>query len=106
MKAAAHVPENSKRSSGWFLAQADAQVRKLFAASTTPATPVPAAAPAKPTLVRPTGPVTLASLPAAELPETGGGDEFARFEKLSGMELERQLSRLSPDEISRYLRAA
>jgi hypothetical protein len=109
VKAAAHIPENAKRSSGWFLAQADIQVRKLFnpaAPAGAPAT-APAAAAAKPvvTLVK-TGPTTLASLPAAELPETGGGDEFARFEKLSGIELERQLSRLSPDEANRYLRAA
>lgn len=110
VKAAAHIPENSKRSSGWFLAQADIQVRKLF----NPAAPAGAAAPAasvpttgKPaiTLVKP-GPTTLASLPSAELPETGGGDEFARLEKLTGMALERQLSRMTPDEVDRYLRAA
>jgi len=104
VKAAAHVPENAKRSSGWFLAQADIQVRKLFA-------PAAAAAPAatgKPAvaLVRSTGPTTLASLPSAEIPETGGTDEFAKLEKLSGMALERQLSRMSPDEVDRYLRAA
>jgi hypothetical protein len=104
VKAAAHSPANAKRSSGWFLAQADVQVRKLFGTQGASTPQAPAGKPAM-ALVK-TGPTTLASLPSAELPETGGGDEFARFEKLSGMELERQLSRLTPDEINRYLRAA
>lgn len=104
VKASAHDPANAKRSAGWFLEQADVQVRKLF----TPAAPAVAEPAAKPVVVplRAVGPITLASLPSAELPDTGGGDEFAKLEKLSGMALERQLARMSPEEVDRYLRAA
>jgi hypothetical protein len=101
--AAANDPANSKRSASWFLTQADEQVRKLIA----PAAPVASAAPAKAEApaIRAV-PKTLAALPAAALPEAGAADEFARLERLSGLELERQLARMSPEEVDRYLRAA
>jgi len=104
VKASANDPANANRSSGWFLEQADKQVRKLFAAAAAPAAEEKPAAPAAP--ARRNAPVTLANLPAASLPETGASDEFAKLERMSGMELERQLSRMSKDEVDRYLRAA
>lgn len=105
VKAFAHDPANSKRSSGWFLEQADKQVSKLFAAPAGAADTPPAG---KPDLkvVPKTGPVTLATLPSAEIPDTGAPDEFARLNKLNGMALERALSRLTPEETTRYLQSA
>ncbi len=105
IKALAHQPENANKSSSWFLTQADSAVRKLFgglgAPGQAPATP------AKPLVsLLQNIPATLAAVPAAALPETGGGDEFAKLERLSGMDLERQLARMAPDEVTRYLRAA
>lgn len=105
IKALAHQPENANKSSSWFLTQADSAVRKLFGGLGVPAQAP--AAPAKPPLsLLQNIPATLAAVPAAALPETGGGDEFAKLERLSGMDLERQLARMAPDEVTRYLRAA
>lgn len=47
-------------------------------------------------------PKTLAHLPAAELPDTGSVDEFAHLDRLTGLELEQAVSRLSPAERERY----
>ena len=105
IKALAHQPENANKSSSWFLTQADLAVRKLFGGLGAPAQAP--AAPAKPPVsLLQNIPATLAAVPAAALPETGGGDEFAKLERLSGMDLERQLARMAPDEVTRYLRAA
>ena len=105
IKALAHQPENANKSSSWFLTQADSAVRKLFGGLGAPAQAP--AAPAKPPVsLLENIPATLAAVPAAALPETGGGDEFAKLERLSGMDLERQLARMAPDEVTRYLRAA
>ena len=105
IKALAHQPENANKSSSWFLTQADSAVRKLFGGLGAPAQAP--AAPAKPPVsLLQNIPATLAPVPAAALPETGGGDEFAKLERLSGMDLERQLARMAPDEVTRYLRAA
>jgi len=54
---------------------------------------------------RPAAPPTLAGLPSATLPETGDPDEFSRLDRLSGMDLEEALSRLSEAEADRYLMA-
>lgn len=105
IKALAHQPEHANKSSSWFLTQADSAVRKLFGGLGAPAQAP--AAPAKPPVsLLQNIPATLAAVPAAALPETGGGDEFAKLERLSGMDLERQLARMAPDEVTRYLRAA
>ena len=105
IKALAHQPENANKSSSWFLTQADSAVRKLFGGLGAPAQAP--AAPAKPPVsLLQNIPATLAAVPAAALPETGGGDEFAKLERLSGMDLERQLARMAPDEVTRSLRAA
>ena len=105
IKALAHQPEHANKSSSWFLTQADSAVRKLFGGLGVPAQAP--AAPAKPPVsLLQNIPATLAAVPAAALPETGGGDEFAKLERLSGMDLERQLARMAPDEVTRYLRAA
>jgi len=105
IKALAHQPENANKSSSWFLTQADSAVRKLFGGLGAPAQAPAAPAKPPPSLLQ-NIPATLAAVPAAALPETGGGDEFAKLERLSGMDLERQLARMAPDEVTRYLRAA
>lgn len=105
IKALAHQPENANKSSSWFLTQADSAVRKLFGGLGAPAQAPAAPAKPPPSLLQ-NIPTTLAAVPAAALPETGGGDEFAKLERLSGMDLERQLARMAPDEVTRYLRAA
>lgn len=52
---------------------------------------------------RPAAPPTLAGIPSAALPDTGDPDEFSRLDRLSGMELEAALARLSQAEADRYL---
>lgn len=47
-------------------------------------------------------PKTLAHLPAAELPDTGSVDEFAHIDRMTGIELENAVARLSPAERERY----
>lgn len=47
-------------------------------------------------------PPTLGSLPAAEVTDTGT-DEFSYLDKLSGMDLEAALARLTPEQTDRYL---
>lgn len=47
-------------------------------------------------------PPSLARVPAAAMPDPGG-DEFAYLDKLSGLEAERAMARLSPEQLDRYL---
>lgn len=86
---------NAGKPLAWFLEEADRKVRLLMAAKPRqPKTPNLSAVPK-----------TLATMPAAELPETGGG-EFAHLDKLDGLDLERALAKLSPEQEARYLRSA
>lgn len=101
VKQLAADPANAKKPSGFFLEEADRQVRQRFSLGGTAA-----AAPAKqapPDLSR--LPKTLASLPAAEMSETGN-DEFAYLDKLEGIALEQALRKLTPEQEARYLGAA
>lgn len=104
VKELANDPKNVNQSAAWFLREADKQVRAAFGQpkvetklETKPRKPDLSAVPK-----------TLAELPSAELPETSG-DEFAGLEKLSGMELEREIARRSKSDPTferRYLQAA
>ena len=88
---------NDNKPMSWFLEEADRMTRQRFVVS--------AAAPSKaqrPTRARPAVPPTLGHLPAAQAPETGG-DEFGYLDKLSGMALERALSKLSQADEQRWL---
>lgn len=72
------------------------------------AAPVPAAKPAAPVKKGRAPdlsgiPPTLGNLPAASNPGSGDGGEFAHINDLSGMDYERALSRLTPDQQARYL---
>ncbi len=49
-------------------------------------------------------PPTLGRLPSAATPDPGG-DEFSHLDKLGGMDAERALARLTPEQLDRYLAA-
>jgi hypothetical protein len=51
-------------------------------------------------------PKTLADVPAAAGADADGEDEFAALDKLSGMELENALAKLSPAKAEKYLQSA
>lgn len=109
IKALAAKSENGDKAGRWFLSEAHKQVQARFAAP-------PAAAPAadKPTAKRGDKaadvPRTLSTLPAADISEAGGSDEFANIEALFNkgkvIEAERLLAKLSPEAQVRYLEAA
>jgi len=105
VKQLAADPANAKKPSSFFLEEADRQVRQRFnmGGTETPATGKPKTAPKTPDL---SGlPKTLATLPAAEMAETGS-DEFAYLDKLDGIALEQALRKLTPEQEARYLMGA
>jgi hypothetical protein len=102
---------NNARPMSWFLEEADRMTRARFRVPGEGAgAPSPAARQTASGARRPPGtgrervPPTLAGVPAATIPETGG-DEFSRLDRLEGMDLEAALARLSPAEADRYLLA-
>lgn len=102
VKQIAAAPEHANKPSSFFLEEADRQVRKRFNMGAGDA-PQPKPKAKQPDL---SGvPKTLANLPAAEVSETGS-DEFAYLDKLDGIELERALAKLTPEQEARYLGAA
>lgn len=88
---------NDNKPMSWFLEEADRMTRQRFVVSAMPPSKAP-----RPTRARPAVPPTLGHLPAAQAPETGG-DEFGYLDKLSGMALERALSKLSQADEQRWL---
>lgn len=90
--------ENDSKPMAWFLEEADRITRSRFRLGNEPV-----ADNVRPIRKRPTAPPTLAGVPAAALPETGEPDEFAKLDRMSGMELEQALARLSQAEADRYL---
>lgn len=99
-------PAHAKKPASFFLEEADRQIRKRFnmgaAADTASGKQKPA--PKAPDLSN--LPKTLASLPAAEMAETGSGGEFSYLDKLGGIELEAALRKLTPEQEARYLMGA
>lgn len=101
VKDLANDPANSTKTGPWFLAKANEMIRERFGAPVKPETPdVPGAKPR----VQP--PPTLATMPSAELPETGVADEFAHLDKLGGFHLEAALAKMTEDQQNRYLGAS
>lgn len=97
-------PDNSNRNGDWFLQRAHERVQEdLVVLGVKPAAAVkPVVVPrAKPNLS--TVPKTLGALPAAQGSEIGANAEFANIDKLSGIDLENALARLTPDQERRYL---
>lgn len=95
-------PANAKKPAGFFLEEADRQIRNLFNAAGE--TGKEKSAPNRqPDLSK--VPKTLAQLPAAEMAETGDV-EFAYLDKLDGIALEQALRKLTPEQEARYLGAS
>lgn len=88
---------NDNKPMSWFLEEADRMTRQRFVVSAAPPSKAQ-----RSTRTRPAVPPTLGHLPAAQAPETGG-DEFGYLDKLSGMALERALSKLSQADEQRWL---
>jgi hypothetical protein len=93
----ANDPKNANQKGGFFLNEADRIVRERFGVATTGTQQKPNR---KPDLSK--IPKTLSNLPAADTEQEGSG-EFAHLEKLSGMELERAVAKLNPEQVQRYL---
>lgn len=110
LKTVSAMPENATKSYAWMLREADRIARAMVNAprkpAEAPAAQAPAPAPAKP---KPTAdrtkttpvPVTLASLPAAG--QESIESEFAYIDNLSGVEREKAIAKLKPEEYERYL---
>lgn len=91
-------PKNSEKPMTWFLEEADRWVRARYGETEKPADKP------KPKTKAPIPP-SLANLPAADLADVEGDDEFAKLDRVEdGMELERMLSKMSEAEQARYLR--
>ncbi|OFZ67386.1 MAG: hypothetical protein A2V79_09245 [Betaproteobacteria bacterium RBG_16_56_24] len=97
---------NADKKGAWFLQEADKIVRSRF-------TGKPAEQPKderKPDGSRKPDlslvPKSLGGLPAAELPDTGGVDEFAHIDRLDGVDYENAVAALSPVERERFRRSA
>jgi hypothetical protein len=103
VKNLASVSENESKPMSWFLEEADRQVRAKFVVpgGDTTKTPKP---PKRKEVDLSKVPPNLGDLASAEQPDITGNDEFSNLDKLSGMELETALSKLSQAEQDRYLK--
>lgn len=100
-------PANSNQKGSWFLQEADKIVRSKFNIGKPVEQPNDDKKPdgsRKPDLKL--IPKTLGGLPAAELPDTGGVDEFAHIDRLQGVDYENAVAALSPVERERFRRSA
>jgi len=98
---------NGNRNGMWFLNEANRIVRERFNMGKAEVVEVVEKQPAasrKPDLS--VVPKTLANLPAAEIAQTGEVGEFDHLDRLSGLELEKAVSRLSENERERYRHSA
>jgi len=89
---AQEAPDKPQR---WYLEEADRRVR-AFRGEAPTAKASNASPPSREI------PPNLGDMPNADIPETGG-DEFAHLDKLTGLELEMALKKLSPADADRYL---
>jgi len=92
---------NANKKPGWFLKEADRQVRERFKLGKTDETPKPNKR--RREIDKTDIPPTLSSMPAAEQADPGAEDEFAHLDKLDGMELESELAKMSDEQQNRYL---
>lgn len=92
-------PRNSEKQMEWFLQEAHRLVKAKNGIATTQPTVKEAAVARK----SPVGdlPKSLAQVPGGEGPGDLGG-EFVNLDKLSGMELENALAKMTPDQRERY----
>lgn len=98
-------PENANQTAEFFITEADKQLRSDFGIPAPGANEQPEGkrrSRKKSARDRANVPPNIGDAPAAEIPETSTS-EFAHLEKLSGMELERALAKLTPEQQERYL---
>lgn len=94
----ANDPKHANQKGTFFLTEADRIVRERFNIGNAPANNG-GKPDRKPDLSK--IPKTLSNLPAAATDNENGG-EFSHLDKLSGMDLERALAKLSPEQAERY----
>lgn len=99
VKDLANDSANEGKKMSWFLEEADRVVRERFIVPGKK--PLPKKDVRKPDYSK--IPPNLGDLPSADLNDVGRDDEFARLDKLGGMELESALAKMSPDQAKRYL---
>jgi hypothetical protein len=108
VKLLANDPDNADRDSEWFLEEAHRMTRARYSLGGAPAQGAakPSAnGPRRPDLR--SVPPSLSAVPNAGADDSSTGEsEFAYLEKLSGLELEAELARMSPSKVDRYLRSA
>lgn len=103
-------PDNADKDASWFLREGHEMVKARFRiggqAPQSPASKLSKVDEALANRRQRAGdpPRTLANLPQAGV-ETEGQGEFSHLEKLSGLDLEKALARMSPDQQERYLTA-
>lgn len=104
MKALAADTANEDKDAAWFFKEAHKRTKDDLGIVLKPAAASAPAAPAKPSreVDRNLLPPTLRSAPAAADP-TVAGNEFAHLNGLSGFKLESALSKLTPEQMERYL---
>jgi hypothetical protein len=105
-----NAEENANRNGAWFLNKANEMVRERFnmgkavEVASPKETPQPKDSGRKPDLS--VVPKTLSHLPSADVAKTGEVGEFDHLDRMSGLELERAVSRLSEAERERYRASA
>lgn len=108
VKLLANDPDNAERDSEWFLQEAHRMTKARYSLGAVPsqAAPRPAASATRRPDLR-SVPPSLSSVPNAGADDASTGEsEFGYLEKLSGLELEAELARMSPAKQERYLRSA
>jgi hypothetical protein len=105
VKFLANDPANADKPEQWFLDEAHAMVKARNGLGKTAAAPAPDVTKGKTNAGKAPNlsglPPTVRNVPAAADSDDGG--EFAHLSTLSGMALERELSKLSPEQQQRYL---
>lgn len=96
----ANDPKNANQKGMFFLNEADKLVRERFNMG-QPKQEKQVTQNRKPDLSK--IPKTLSNLPSADTEQSNEG-EFSHLDKLSGMDLERAVAKLNPDQVERYLR--
>jgi len=109
------------KSGSWFLAEAHRRIKTQFNLGKAAPADDPAAKAAEEARkkreaeeaaarerkgAKPAATQTLQGLPNAEADKGADKDEFAHLDGLTGMDLERALARMAPEDAERYLRAA
>jgi len=113
VKALAQDPENAQRDGSWFLKEAHEMVKTQYRIGDTK--PAKSDKPGKEAdkQAKPKGrapdtsnlPKTLGRMPAAADNEGSDEGEFAHIDKLTGIDRERALAKMTPEQEDRYLRS-